>query len=168
MPQPLAAITPGIAGSNFLVGDEETVRWREFLLPIANRLGFTEAAFANLQPIEIAYETEDRLTAFTMSPFYGRVGGMVPDRAKRIVKALASAWPEQAASLSPWTLRSAPSPRITGEMSQLQQCAWKLPIAKAERVLGYHPPVPFAEGLSRSLAWLEFAGFPVKPLAIES
>ncbi len=53
-------------------------------------------------------------------------------------------------SLQKTTIDSAPS--------SIQQCRWKLPHAKAERLLGYRPPVAFADGLRRSLAWLDFIG----------
>jgi nucleoside-diphosphate-sugar epimerase len=42
-------------------------------------------------------------------------------------------------------------------MTLLQQCAWKLPHDRAAAVLGYRPVVSFADGLQRSLAWLDFA-----------
>jgi nucleoside-diphosphate-sugar epimerase len=83
---------------------------------------------------------------------------MVPDRAKRLAKALAAAWPAPRKP-NAWTLRKVSNrPRLTAELALLQQCQWKLPNAKAARILGYTPPVSFREGLRRSLAWLDFAG----------
>ena len=43
----------------------------------------------------------------------------------------------------------------------LQRCRTRLPLRKAQEVLGYHPPVSFAESCKRSVAWLAFAGYPV-------
>jgi hypothetical protein len=40
----------------------------------------------------------------------------------------------------------------------VQICDTELPIAKAERILGYDP-IPFAEGARRSGAWLRAMGF---------
>jgi hypothetical protein len=47
------------------------------------------------------------------------------------------------------------------EMSILQQCEYKLPNTKAERLLNYTPPIAFTEGMRRSVSWLAFAGYPV-------
>jgi nucleoside-diphosphate-sugar epimerase len=42
-------------------------------------------------------------------------------------------------------------------MALLQQCRWKFPHAKAESLLGYRPPVTFADAMTRSFAWWRFA-----------
>jgi nucleoside-diphosphate-sugar epimerase len=44
----------------------------------------------------------------------------------------------------------------------LQSCRVRLPIAKAERLLGFDPPVSFAEGCRRSVEWLRDAGYGVR------
>jgi nucleoside-diphosphate-sugar epimerase len=44
-------------------------------------------------------------------------------------------------------------------MNALQQCQWRLPHKRAAEELGYRAPVSFEEGMRRSLAWLDFAGF---------
>ena len=41
-------------------------------------------------------------------------------------------------------------------MVLLQQCGYRLPFAKAERLLGYQPPVSFATGLKGTLDWLKW------------
>ena len=155
----LAATVPAAAGQTFLVGDAETVSWAEFLLPIAAHLGHDRDAIHAVAPPRIEPERESRLAALTTSPAYARLGTLVPGRAKRLVKALAAAWPATAPRRDSWTLRAPrPAPRLTAELALLQQCRWKLPHAKATRILGYRPPVPFAVGLARSLGWLDFAG----------
>ncbi len=156
----LAATAPAAAGEAFLVGDAETVVWADFLQPIARHLGYTETAFREVSPPRIVAQRESRWAAFTLTPAYGRLGALAPDRAKRLVKALAAAWRPPAPVPAIWTWRAAPPPppSLTTELALLQQCRWKLPHAKAARLLGYQPPVPFAEGLRRSLAWLDFAG----------
>jgi nucleoside-diphosphate-sugar epimerase len=153
----LAALAPKPADQAFLVGDAETVTWREFLLPIATHLGLAEDALHEIPAPDFAPEKESRLTALTLTPAYGRLGNMIPDRAKRLVKGLARAWPTPPPARSAWTPRlRARAPGITQELALLQQCAWKLPHARAAAQLGYAPPVAFAEGLRRSLAWLDF------------
>ncbi len=154
----LAAITPQIAGSAFIVGDAETVTWRDFLLPIATHLGFDERAFADLPPPSFPPERASRLTALTLTPAYGRAGQLVPDRLKRLVKGVLKALPNPPPPPNAWTLRTTHRPpALTHELSLIQQCAWKLPHALATQKLGYTPPVTFADGMRRSLAWLDFA-----------
>ena len=140
------------ADGAFLVGDAEKVTWRDFLLPIARHLAFDESAFVELPAPTFPPERESQSAAFTfVHPF-------VPDRAKRLVKAFLRAWPEPPPAPTAWPLRpGTPIPRLTHEMSLLHQCAWKLPHAHAAQRLGYAPPISFAEGMRRSLAWLDFA-----------
>ena len=163
----LAATVPAAAGEAFLVGDAETVTWAELLLPIAAHLGRDATAFHEVAAASITPERESRLTALTLTPAYTRLAARVPDRLKRLVKALAAAWPAPAPAPNPWSFRGAPAPapRLTTELTLLLRCRWKLPHAKAARILGYTPPVPFAEGLRRSLAWLDFAGLGRPPTA---
>jgi nucleoside-diphosphate-sugar epimerase len=154
----LAALTPGIAGEVFIVGDAETVTWRDFLTPIARHLGRDASAFAELPVPFFPPERESRLAALTLTPAYGRIGRVMPDRAKRLIKSVLRAWPQPPSAPSAWTLRAGtPGPRLTHELALLQQCRWKLPHTRATRRLGYVPPVTFADGLARSLAWLDFA-----------
>lgn len=154
----LAAAVPGPVAGAFLVGDAETVTWREFLLPIARHLGRDETAFADLPPPQIAPERESRLSALTLTPAYGRIRRLVPSRLLRVTKGLLGAWREPAKTAGAWTLRPpVRPPQLTAEMALLQQCTWKFPHARATRELGFAPPVAFAEGLRRSLAWLDFA-----------
>lgn len=154
----LALLAPGADSGAFLIGDAETVTWRDFLGPIARHLGLDESAFADLPAPTFPPEREDKLAALTLSPLYARVGSRVPARAKRLVKAVLRAWPAPAPPPDSWTLhRSVPPPRLSHEMALLLQCAWKFPHARATERLGYQPVVAFAEGLQRSLAWLDFA-----------
>ncbi len=158
----LAATVPAAAGHAFVVGDAESVIWRDFLLPVATHLGLSANDFAIAAPAALVAERETPFAALTRSRLYQNLGEHVPDRAKRLVKSLASAWPAPALAPGAWRLprSSSNAPRLTLEHTLLQRCAWKLPHAKAARILGYTPPVPFAEGLAASLAWLDFAEGP--------
>jgi nucleoside-diphosphate-sugar epimerase len=48
------------------------------------------------------------------------------------------------------------------ELALLHSCQVRLPTDKAERLLGFSPPISFEEGCRRSVAWLAFAGYPVR------
>ena len=153
-----AVVAPGPLAGAYLLGDAETVTWREFLLPIAQHLGGDETAFADLPVPALVPEREDRLAALTLTPAYRRVGEFIPGRVKRVVKGVVRGWSDSVVPDDGWTLRtSRPLPRLTLEMALLQQCTWKLPHTRAARRLGYAPRVAFAEGLRRSLAWLDFS-----------
>ncbi len=54
----LAAFAPAPVAGAFLVGDAETVTWRDFLLPIARHLGLDESAFAELPIPAVVHERE--------------------------------------------------------------------------------------------------------------
>jgi nucleoside-diphosphate-sugar epimerase len=86
----------------------------------------------------------------------------VPSVLKKAYKAaVVSAPANRRAAPDPWEPLVNRPPEVSQETSLLQQCVYKLPNSKAERVLGYVPPVPFVEGMRRSVAWLKFAGYPV-------
>jgi nucleoside-diphosphate-sugar epimerase len=155
----LAATVPAAAGETFLVGDAETVTWREFLLPIAAHLGCDESAIAAVPaPPRPPPVRESRWATWVQHPLYAGLTRRVPDRLKRLAKAWASAWPTPPPPPGSWRWRGAPpAVQLTTEMALLQQCRWKLPHTRAAAKLGYHPPVPFAEGMRRSLAWWDFA-----------
>lgn len=153
-----AVVVPGPLAGAFLLGDAETVTWREFLLPIAQHFGYDATAFAELPIPALVPEREDRLAALTLTPAYRRVGELIPGRFKRVVKGVVRGWSDRVVPADGWTLRtSRPTPRLTLEMALLQQCTWKLPHIRAARRLGYAPHVTFAEGLRRSLAWFDFS-----------
>jgi nucleoside-diphosphate-sugar epimerase len=153
----LAAVSPGAAGEAFLIGDKETVTWRDFLVAIAQHLGSGESAFAEVSALTFAPERTNWSDRITMTPAYRRVGDMVPDRFKRVTKAVLRALPNPPPGPSAWTYRYAkPAPRLSHEHTLLQQCAWKFPNAHAVKLLGYNAPVTFAEGMRRSLDWLDF------------
>jgi nucleoside-diphosphate-sugar epimerase len=153
----LACTEPRAVGEAFLVGDAEVVTWRDLLLPVATACGGGEQSFREVEPREIpphwAPPALQRLTA--LAPI--RAAALrVPDRFKRLVKSAVAAWPEPAPPRSAWTLPDSPAPSLGAEMGALLQCRWKLPHTKAGKLLGYRPPVSFAEGMRRSLAWLEW------------
>jgi len=47
-------------------------------------------------------------------------------------------------------------------MRLLYRCRYKLPIDKAARLLAYEPRIPFELACRRTVAWLAFAGYPVR------
>jgi 2-alkyl-3-oxoalkanoate reductase len=152
----LAIEKPTVAGKTFLVGDEETVAWRDFYMLICRHLKAAEPASVPAREITAIHE-------FSLVEKLRRVPGMekvlplIPGSLKNAVKGAWSGWSEE--KQSPWLLRQARPIELSLEMNALQQCQWHLPHKRAAEELGYRAPVSFEEGMRRSLAWLDFAGF---------
>ena len=151
----LAIEKPSVTGKTFLVGDEETVSWRNFYVPICQHLNAAE-------PTSVPAR---EMTAIRESSLVEKVRGIsgmqkvlpiIPDRLKRAVKGALSGWSEGEPSL--WRLRQTRAMELSSQMNALQQCQWRLPHKRAADELGYRAPVSFEEGMRRSLAWLDFAG----------
>jgi nucleoside-diphosphate-sugar epimerase len=160
----LAATVPGIDREAFLVGDAETNRWTDLIGPVATALGYATEAIPDLPARGDHLTLSERLRAAYDLPLTQSIVARVPRRLKQAVKAGVRAW-RQPLKADPWALppRVAPKLEVTREMEILYQCAYRLPHDKAVRRLGYRPPVSFAEGMRRSVAWLAFAGYPVNP-----
>ena len=152
----LAIDKPSVAGKTFLVGDEETVAWRDFYARICQHLKAAE-------PPSVAAREMTTIREFSLIEKLRGVPGMekvlplMPAALKRAVKGAWSGWSEE--KPSPWRLRQARPIELSSEMNALQQCQWRLPHKRAAEELGYRAPVSFEEGMRRSLAWLDFAGF---------
>ena len=158
----LAATAPGVDGEAFLLGDSETVSWADLYAPIAHALDFDLAA------VPEAALPEPRRP--TILDHFDGLRGSGPGQA--FLSFFPDKW-RQAAFVglthlrsqpreSPWRLPRIVQPAASLEMMLLYQCRYKLPYAKATKILGYDPVVSFEEGCRRTLAWLAFAGYPVK------
>lgn len=143
------------AGETFLIGDEETVTWRQFLEPIALKFGAHLRSVAARQPARQGF---DLVSTVRGLPGSSLILPLTPDRVKKAVKGAWQGWSERPKP-SRWKIPAAKTPSLSDEMNALQQCSWRLPSSKAARLLGYRAPVSFQEGMARSLAWLDFAAF---------
>ncbi len=157
----LALAVPGIDGEVFLVGDEETVTWRDLYTPIACSLGCDIDEVPSVPAPDIGLGLKHRyLEPFRSSELGQQVIRRVPrvmtrtvKRAYRVARSLSRvAQGHEAATESPGDRAEAPV--VTQEMAALFSCRWRLPQDKARRVLGYHAPIPFDEGCRRSVEWL--------------
>lgn len=155
----LAATAPDANGEIFLVGDRERVTWLDLYGAIAASLGIGADEIPRLVEPVPAPRWAERLERVLVSRTGCAVLSLFPRearaRARRLVPGLNRIPP---AAEKPTAPRE---PFLTREMALLQSCRYKLPIAKAEAVLGYDPPISFAEGCRRSAGWLAFAGYPV-------
>jgi 2-alkyl-3-oxoalkanoate reductase len=164
------AMSAPVDGEAFLVGDRETVTWRELYAMIAEAIGCSSA----IRPIAAPASFErqrDVIGALKELPGMRRALDLVPGRVKaaarrrlesvlRIRRAMSR--PSPRGGGDPWK-RSAGSPYLPSEETALlHRCRYKLPYAKARTTLGYEPPVSLEEALRRTIGWLEFIGYPVR------
>lgn len=153
----LALTKPEADRNTFLINDAETVTWAEFYRAIASGLGMDLRNIHHIQPPEFRRSTSEQLARFAATKPVMATLPLVPARVKRLAKAAAAAWPVPPIS-SGWRLPEPPGPVPSEEFCQLQKCRWRYPTAKIERVIGFTPPVSFAESMRRTAAWLQFAG----------
>jgi 2-alkyl-3-oxoalkanoate reductase len=153
----LALTTPGIDREIFLVGDEESVTWRELYRPIAEAFGYDLDLVPSVVSPNVKAGAKELYLAPLLSSELGRaVVPYVPTvlkstlrRGVRLARAAARRQPPADADAG-----ARQGPRVTAEMAALHCCRWRLPHDKATRMLGYVAPVPFAEGCRRSVDWL--------------
>jgi nucleoside-diphosphate-sugar epimerase len=162
----LALIAPKVDGEAFLVGDAETVTWRDLYTPIADALGFDIDLVPSVDPPEARPGIRQLYVEPMRSSELGKaVLTRVPPGAKSLLRgAVRSLLRRRAKAIGPASAAATPSgglverpiaPVVSPEMVALQSCRWKLPHEKAARLLGYSPPVSFAEGCRRSVEWFK-------------
>lgn len=157
----LAFTVPEADGQTLLVGDGEVVTWRDFYEAVAVGIGVDPSTIWNVRPSSApAITFRDRLMALRARSAAQTVLRHTSERLKRTVKAALSAMPNPPEAVN-WHPGASAEPQATLEMTLLQSCRWQLPWSKAAAVLGYQPLISLAEGMRRSVAWLEFAGYPV-------
>ena len=152
-----ALVAPATVAGAYLVGDKETITWRDFYDEIGAGLALRSPLLHRIdQAPAFPRSPAVRLQRLVGHPGVQRLLPFVPSRLKQVTKRLVAAAnaPVRPAA---WALPTIPGPRITEELALLQQCRWKFPHDHAARQLGYRPPVSFAEAVRRSLSWLAFA-----------
>lgn len=166
----LAATQPAIDREVFLLGDQECVTWADLYHPIAKTLGYELTDLP--EGVISEQDTEQKLSWFER---------LEPIRVSKPVQGLLSIVPHKfrvAAYRAYETIlepqgNSSPippedrQPVISREMAMLYSCQYKLPHMKATRILGYQPSVSFNEAIRRTVAWLAFAGYPIKAESVE-
>lgn len=155
----LAIEAAGVDREIFLLGDAETVTWRALVSPIAAALGADVDAMPQPSSAEILDEKASALRGliFSSARYMFR---KLPRRTAHALRAARRAAREHRQAAAPPS--GTEPPHFSRELALLHSCSVRLPSAKAERMLGYRPPISFDEGCRRSVAWLEFAGYPTR------
>jgi nucleoside-diphosphate-sugar epimerase len=157
----LASQAPQVDGQYFLLRDQETVTWKDFYEPILAACGAQLRDIHQVEAPKFRRSWKDRIDLLRTSSLLQIIKPLAPPVAIRVGKAALNALPTPPMP-SPWPSDGKPRPQVTAEMAALQQCNWRMPCAKAEKLLGYQPKISFSEGMELSIAWLKFAGYPVK------
>jgi 2-alkyl-3-oxoalkanoate reductase len=145
------------AAGAYLVGDAERITWAEFYDSVALALGLDPATIHRLAAAPVFRRTtQERISRLVASPGVQALLPAVPAGLKQAGKRFIAASTAAPAADS-WQLPGKPQPRITEELTLLQQCRWQLPSDRAAQRLGYQPVVDFPTAIQRSLAWLAFA-----------
>ena len=153
----LAGITPSIDRHAFLVGDRETVTWRDLYRPIVESLGMELSQVPILPFPDKLSLWRDRIRHAKSSE---RLASLLASLPSPVRGGLISSWKHRR-TRSPWERTPAPSLVPTFEKALLHRCQYKFPGKKAASLLGYEPNISFEDGCQRSVGWLAFAGYPV-------
>ncbi len=147
-------------GEAFLVGDADTVAWREIYACLADALGIRLDSVHRVIAPTFRKSFKERVESFVATPLAQSILPAIPGEAKRLTKVVLGAL-KRPMPPNAWTLPEPPAAQIDEEMTALQQCVWKYPNEKAVKLMGFQPPVSFQEGMRRTIAWMEFAGYPL-------
>ena len=158
----LALTVPAADRDVFIVGDRERVTWLEFYQHIADGLGRDLSSVHRLEAPQFKNGLTEKFVALRAGKPVQALLPLVPSSLKEAVKGAMHAVTAPPAP-SPWALPNQTGPQVTEEFVALHQCSVQLPWKKAESILGYQPIVSFADGMKRSIGWLEFAGYQVRP-----
>ena len=164
----LAMRAPAADRQAFLVGDREQVTWLDLYHPIAEAFGreLTDVARVSYTPTAHKRNWQRHVQAMIASRPSQTVLSLLPSNLRRAggTALLTLMQAQPLPPESPWAFpqqQAGAQSTATLEMALLYQCQYKLPYAKATKLLGYEPIVSFQEACRRSIGWLAFAGYPV-------
>jgi 2-alkyl-3-oxoalkanoate reductase len=152
----LALVAPNADGKAFLVGDAETVTWRDLYLPICEALGFDLGDLPTPKMSDVVDERPSVAERVRATKSFQVLRWFVPRPARAAMKAALREMGR------PHKRESTVSCQVTLERALLHTSLYRPPCTRAQRELGYYPPITFEEGCRRSVEWLGFAGYPVK------
>jgi 2-alkyl-3-oxoalkanoate reductase len=157
----LAMTAPDADKEAFIVGDKEQVTWGDLYGFIAKALGIEMSQIHNIQMPYVDSSTytlswkRRLLEGLRNSDILNKLSSLLPEQSKQLLKGNLKKSLESSSS-EPGTI-----PTITPEMALLYLSQYKLPIKKAEKILGYEPIVSFPEACRRTVEWLASKGYPV-------
>ncbi|MGY8681582.1 NAD-dependent epimerase/dehydratase family protein [Bradyrhizobium sp. UFLA05-153] len=152
----LALVTTNADGKAFLVGDAEAVTWRDLYLPICQALDYDLSDLPTPTMADVMDERASVAQRVRDANFFQSLRWIVPRPARAAVKAAIREMRR------PLSTEIPASYSVTLERALLHTSSYRPAYARAQRELGYCPPITFEEGCRRSVEWLGFAGYRVK------
>ena len=158
----LGMTAPEADGEAFFVGDREEITWFDFYRPFAEAFGVDPTQIPT-QPIPefTRSRKKELISAITNSQFVQKLLASVPEDLKDNIKNIVPKRKKPQSKVEVIKqvealpkIETKPQPVVNEMMAELQQSQYKLPFAKAERILGYAPVVTFDEGCRLSIEWL--------------
>ncbi|MFQ3577447.1 MAG: NAD-dependent epimerase/dehydratase family protein [Verrucomicrobiia bacterium] len=146
-------------GRAYFVNDAEPLTWRDYCAPIAAACGVGIDTLPDA-PAATRGSALDAALAMRSRIFVRMMLPLLPARLKRAVRSGLAVWSE-VPSDEPGLYETRPS-RLEGgidsdpELAALQCCRWRFPTECSRKDLGFQAPIPFAEGMARSLEWWRF------------
>ncbi len=159
--------SPGAIAGYYNVGDAEHVTWLDFYSAFAAALDFDSKCLPVVSgqrfPWSLGSAVECVQSLAPINALYHRLKSRIPDELKTAIKArLGDAYEYGRASAT-----YASSPRVDRELWHLQRVQHKLPLNKFAATFN-HPPVSFADGVSKTIAWLTAQGYGMQPSAFST
>ena len=158
----LAAMAPKVDGNAFLIGDKETVTWLDFYRPLMDSLGIDPRWIPILPFPEKVRFWRDPYSYVRSSEMLSQALLSLPPPVRNGLRSLNFLWRQRVSVDKTEWITTPPANVVPSlERALLHRCQYKFPWTKAAALLGYAPEISFEEGCRRSIAWLEFAGFPI-------
>jgi nucleoside-diphosphate-sugar epimerase len=159
--------SPGAVAGYYNVGDAEHVTWLEFYAAFAAALDFDPHRLPIVSgqrfPWSLGAAVDYIQSLGPINALYHRLKSRIPDAVKTAIKArLGDAYEYGRASTI-----YAHSPRVDRELWHLQRVRHKLPVNKFAATFE-HPPVSFADGVSKTIDWLTAQGYGMQPPAFNT
>lgn len=140
------------------VGDAETVTWRDFYKALGAVLDCDPGRLPRVSGTRFPWSKGaiiDYIQSLPMvNGLYHRLKAHVPSGWRAAIKESLAGPYLYGRQVNEYS----PKPSVDREMWHLQKVQHKLPIERFARHFDYSPPVSFAEGISRTVCWLDYQG----------
>jgi 2-alkyl-3-oxoalkanoate reductase len=153
----LAANASNVDGRAYLVSDAAEFTWRDLCRPIAEALGYK---VEHLPDPPVAGENSNLMRRLRRMPSVVQTYRKLPDPIRHGLRAAYDSYRSKR-SRTGEVIASHTLLKASYERALLHCCGYRLPMDRARFELNFEPIVSFEEGCRRSVAWLEFAGYPV-------
>lgn len=153
----MTASATAVDKQQFFIGDKDQVSWLDFYSAIALPLGIDLAMLADRESIGFS-NSIDRPFSFP-SALISRLQSCSLSFWKQGFSSILAKCADPRPNI--YTATAVQTNTLPAEISELQQCQHKLSLQKAEEQLGYTEIVSPRESCQRSIAWLDFSGYPI-------